>query len=334
MSVVIPVYNGGSAFGLCLDALSSSDHERFEVLVVDDGSTDGSAALALARGFEVIRQARQGPAAARNAGAARARGEILILLDADVVTPPGALSQAARVLRDTPEISGLSAMYSAESRARGFGSQYLNLKQRYFQLQLPPLPDTAWTAFFVVWRRAFVECGGLDATQAHPAADDLVLGCRLLASGHRLAFCRDIEVEHLKEVSVVGTWRFHHVHAREWSRAVRRHRLLLPQKASHSRRPVGNTVIAGLLVGLLVSAPVAVVLVPVPWGLAVGTMAVGAVVWNAGFLRWLARHRGLRFAACSLPVALVEGLANASGLLAAQVPDRLGPAALTPRSAT
>lgn len=317
ISVVIPVYNGGGAFGTCLDALLASDHPDFEVIVVDDASTDGSAAVAAARGVAVISQpSRRGPASARNAGAACARGALLVLLDADVVVAPDALSRAEAFLSAHPEVAGLSAIYTAHSRVRGFGSRYLNLKQRYFQLQLPALPDTAWTAFFAVRREAFVRCGGLDAAMHHPAADDLVLGSRLAASGARLAFRQDIEVEHLKEVSVVGVWRFHHVHAREWSRASRRYRLLLPQKASHSLRPVGNTLLAVGLGGLVLCSPAALLL-PLPWGAAVGGIGAAAFAWNADFLRWLACHRGRRFAALSVPVILGESLANATGLLSA-----------------
>lgn len=318
ISVVIPVFNGGDALRLCLDAVLASAHDDFEVIVVDDGSTDGSAALAASRGVQVIRQPRRrGPSAARNRGADAARGALLVLLDADVVVPPDALRRAAAFLAAHPGVAGLSAVYAAESRARGFGSQYLNLKQRHFQLQLPELPDTAWTAFFVVRRAAFLACGGLDATLHHPAADDLVLGSRLAAAGHRLAFRRDIEVEHLKELSVLGTWRFHHVHAREWSRAARRYRLLLPQKVSHSRRPVGNTLLASGLLGLGLCGPVAILVAPLPWGAAVGGLGAAAVVWNARYLRWMAAQRGWRFAARALPVSLVEGLANATGLLTA-----------------
>jgi len=60
-----------------------------ECIVVDDGSTDGSAAIARAAGATVARVAQPArPSRARNAGAARARGEILLFVDADVVVPP------------------------------------------------------------------------------------------------------------------------------------------------------------------------------------------------------------------------------------------------------
>ena len=75
LSVIIPVHNGGAHLPRCLDALLASDLKGHEVIVVDDGSTDGSGDAARARGFEVLRlDARRGPAAARNEGARRARG--------------------------------------------------------------------------------------------------------------------------------------------------------------------------------------------------------------------------------------------------------------------
>ena len=74
LSVIIPVHNGGAHLPRCLDALRTSDLTSYEVIVVDDGSTDACGDVALARGLEVVRlDARRGPAAARNEGARRAR---------------------------------------------------------------------------------------------------------------------------------------------------------------------------------------------------------------------------------------------------------------------
>ena len=95
-SVVIATRNRKSALGLALDSLERQTlgAAAFEVVVVDDGSTDGTAAAAEERGrrgplaIRVVRQAQAGPAAARNAGAAAARGAILAFHDDDVVADP------------------------------------------------------------------------------------------------------------------------------------------------------------------------------------------------------------------------------------------------------
>lgn len=94
LSVIVPCHNARATLARALAALDAQDvpAERFEVVVVDDGSTDGSAAVVAAhRGRACVRlvvQPNRGLAAARNAGAAAARGEVFLFLDADVLAAP------------------------------------------------------------------------------------------------------------------------------------------------------------------------------------------------------------------------------------------------------
>src|SRR3970040_848131 len=76
VSVVVPVRDGAAMLGRCLQAIGRNPRDLFEVIVVDDGSTDRSAEQARALGARVIQMpVSRGPAAARNAGAAGARGD-------------------------------------------------------------------------------------------------------------------------------------------------------------------------------------------------------------------------------------------------------------------
>src|SRR3954447_25829313 len=85
LSVVIPVHNGGRDFEHCLRRLRDSLQDEHELIVVDDGSTDGSGALAESLGAVVLRNAMpMGPASARNAGAKAASAPLIFFLDADV----------------------------------------------------------------------------------------------------------------------------------------------------------------------------------------------------------------------------------------------------------
>lgn len=77
ISVIIPVFNEAKVIGECLESLSKQT-VKCEVIVVDDGSTDGSAK------FATYRQSHKGPGAARNLGASKAKGEILVFVDADM----------------------------------------------------------------------------------------------------------------------------------------------------------------------------------------------------------------------------------------------------------
>src|SRR5512133_1561145 len=94
LSVVIPTHNKRPVLAETLGALKAQTlpADQFEVLVVDDGSTDGTAALLDAYrppySFRWLAQTNLGAAAARNAGAAVAAGDILLFLDADIVAAP------------------------------------------------------------------------------------------------------------------------------------------------------------------------------------------------------------------------------------------------------
>lgn len=85
LSVVVPVRDGEATLGASLASILERADGLLEVIVVDDGSRDASAAIAEALGppVRVLRQAGAGPAAARNAGVAAARGRLVGFLDAD-----------------------------------------------------------------------------------------------------------------------------------------------------------------------------------------------------------------------------------------------------------
>lgn len=86
ISIVIPVRNGAATLGDCLRALrGQSLSATYEIIVVDDGSTDDSAEVSLRAGIAPIRQAGLGAPAARNAGIAAARGQWVAFTDADCV---------------------------------------------------------------------------------------------------------------------------------------------------------------------------------------------------------------------------------------------------------
>src|SRR4051794_30238177 len=94
VTVIVPVHNGESTIARCLSALSQTPAGMSEVIVVDDRSTDATAAIARGHGAHVIANpSGRGPAAARNAAARAARGDILLFIDADVEAQPATVVQ-------------------------------------------------------------------------------------------------------------------------------------------------------------------------------------------------------------------------------------------------
>lgn len=98
VSVVIPVYNGERYLEQAVQSVRAQTHQPREIIVVDDGSTDGSAALAEKLGVTCLRNSHAGAGAARNAGVQRASGKFLAFLDADDLWTPDKTERQLAVL--------------------------------------------------------------------------------------------------------------------------------------------------------------------------------------------------------------------------------------------
>jgi len=103
-SVIIPVHNGEQTLHHCLTAISASEGiGAFEVIVVDDGSTDSSAMIASNFPCRLIRfEPGQGPSVARNRGVEEAKGSRVVFVDSDVIVRPESLALLLRALDESP----------------------------------------------------------------------------------------------------------------------------------------------------------------------------------------------------------------------------------------
>ncbi len=98
VSVVVPVLDDAEHLARCLDALAAQTHPVHEVVVVDNGSTDGSVEVALAAGATVLHEPVRGIARASARGYDHATGDVIARLDADSVPPSGWIAEAVRLL--------------------------------------------------------------------------------------------------------------------------------------------------------------------------------------------------------------------------------------------
>jgi glycosyltransferase involved in cell wall biosynthesis len=106
ISIVIPTYNRASFLKEAIDSVLSQTYRNFELIVVDDGSTDETPKLLSSYGekIKVIKKANKGPSAARNRGIKAAKGGWIAFLDSDDVWKPGKLEKQVQFIKDNPEI--------------------------------------------------------------------------------------------------------------------------------------------------------------------------------------------------------------------------------------
>ncbi|MBZ2198844.1 glycosyltransferase [Occultella gossypii] len=111
VSVIVPAYNEGPVLVNCVNSLVGSDYDRLEIVIVDDGSTDDTAAVATRLAQEhtqvlLITQANAGKGAALNRGIAAAGGDVLFFVDADGIFAPGTIGEMLRGF-DHPDVGAV-----------------------------------------------------------------------------------------------------------------------------------------------------------------------------------------------------------------------------------
>lgn len=200
VTVVVPVHNSRELLRRCLAALEHSTYRHFDILVVDDASTDDSAELAREFGAQVARlNGNRGPAYARNRGAEAASGDILLFIDADVCVHPDTLQRVVEEFHENPDVAALMGSYDDRPEDRYFLSQYKNLFHHYVHQTGSRNASTFWSGCGAVRRHLFLQMGGFNEGYGRPCIEDIELGFRLRREGHRILLVRSVQATHLKQ---------------------------------------------------------------------------------------------------------------------------------------
>jgi GT2 family glycosyltransferase len=182
ISFVIPVRNDVLRLQRCLTSILSNEYPRdlIEIIVVDNESTDGSAAGARASGAIVIKSAGDSVAAHRNRGARAALGSIIAFVDSDHEIDRHWIESAIEVLSD-PQVAATGCAYLTQPSANWVQQQYDGMRARPSRRE-----ECAWlgSGNFAVKRAAFERVGGFNASLT--ACEDVDLCNRLRASGYRI----------------------------------------------------------------------------------------------------------------------------------------------------
>jgi glycosyltransferase involved in cell wall biosynthesis len=209
ISVIVPARNAAATLARCLDALSAQKTDDIELIVVDDNSTDQTAAIASRYQVNLIALPQHaGVSAARNRGAEASRGEVLLFIDADVILAPGGMSRILNTMA-RPEVGALIGSYDACPEEASMVSQFKNLAHHYFHQRSPADANSFWGACGAVRREFFFAAGEFDEKRFKlPSIEDVELGYRMIDQGVRIVLDPELQVKHLKKwtlASLVAT---------------------------------------------------------------------------------------------------------------------------------
>lgn len=314
ISVVMPVYNAERLLGECLAAVAASTFRDYEVVVVDDSSTDRSREIAAAHGARVVPSGgRLGPGRARNKGVEHARGDIVFFIDSDVVIRPDTLTRLVAAFDRDQGVAGLMAVQSPTMRFRNLCSVYKNLWMYYTYVRRAgedvPL---FYTTAAAIRRDVFIESGGFDVNYVDPNIEDTDYGQKLASQGHRIQILPDLEVEHVKGYDLKGLLRV------DFLRSMSLARLKLRKSADGI-----GTNDTSVPTGYIVSVPLAgVAVMLLLLGMALGNrtllvanfLALATIlVLNVPFLRLIRAHGGVTAWGLSCGLLIIELLAAGAG---------------------
>lgn len=184
LTAIVPASNAPPTLAACLDAIGAADEPPDELIVVEEGT---------------------GPAAARNDGARRATGNVLVFVDADVLPHRDAFARIRRAFDDDPELVALFGSYDDSPAAPGAVSGFRNLLHHHVHQQGAGRATTFWAGLGAIRRDAFLAAGGFDAERYRvPSIEDIELGVRLSADGARIELDPNLQGTHLKEWTLGG----------------------------------------------------------------------------------------------------------------------------------
>ena len=308
LSVIVPAHNAGVTLADCLDALVASDlaRENWELIVVDDGSTDDTAAIAKRIANKVLTAGliAKGPAFARNRGAAAADSPILFFVDADVAVHPDAFRLTLEALAPTSPFAAVFGSYDDSPGDRSTISQYRNLLHHYVHQKNAGETSTFWAGCGAIRTEAFIQSGGFDeARYPRPQIEDIELGYRLRAAGGRILIDPRVQCTHHKSWRLVSMMRTDlRDRAIPWVRLLLSSppRAVTPTPSLGNREVVGSVMVASAIVFAASTAARFNLLT-----LAATIICIAISIWiNRELYLWFAQKRGAAFSARVVPLHL------------------------------
>jgi len=197
ISIVVPTFNSAKVLGACLESLTNQTvgRERYEVIVVDDGSTDETRDVVSKYPIRYIYQQNSGPAVARNNGVRQAEGEIILFTDADCEPQSNWIEELIKPLKD-PQVVGVKGIYKTRQEeliARLVQIEYEHKYERMRKFKYIDFIDTYSAAYR---KDIFMKYGGFDERYIKASVEDQEFSFRLSRDGNKMVFNPEAVVYH------------------------------------------------------------------------------------------------------------------------------------------
>ncbi len=240
-SIVIPTHNRKDTLRRCLAAATDQDDPDYEVIVVDDGSIDGTGEM-VRQEFPQVQCIRQepnrGPAAARNRGIEVATGEIIAFTDDDCLLPSDFLSRLADGYHRYPDAAGVGGYLEAPDevlQSNPFAQYEAYVTHRVYHAgseeYLGGFDCPAGGTNSMSYRKAvLLEVGGFDESFPYAAGEDADLKWRVVQRGYRLLYI-PVKVVHLHPYTFRHFWQQYRRHGQGAVHFERKYRGRPPSRA-------------------------------------------------------------------------------------------------------
>ena len=197
-SIIIPVWNAEKTLAQCLDALEQQTLARncYEIIVVDDGSTDSTAEIAQKYSVRYYFQENQGPAAARNVGVEMAEGNLVFFTDSDCVPKDNWLLEMSRPFSRS-EVAAVKGTYCNKQKQIVARFAQLEFEERFSMLRRLESIDMVDTYSAAFRKEIFLSLGGFDIRFPAANNEDTELSYRMSTRGYTMVFAPMAVVCHL-----------------------------------------------------------------------------------------------------------------------------------------
>ncbi|MBU0763193.1 MAG: glycosyltransferase family 2 protein [Candidatus Altiarchaeota archaeon] len=310
-SIIIPVHNAQATLKKCLDSIFNLDKGDFEVIVVDDKSTDKSKTIAEEYPCKIITlEKNAGAASARNTGKDNSAGEVIVFIDADVILKKDALQVIDEDFKKYKDIVAITGLLSDECPYDGFFSQYKNLYMNFIFRKCQKYIEFLYGSIIAIKREDY-----LKFDKNIKCTDDTELGQRYKELGKKILLEQKLEVVHLKEYDFFSIIRNDFLVPFWWTKSFIMHRgyedIYQKRRFSHAKMDQ----IMSILISFLFIA--ALPFIQHTWAkIASITLAILFFYLNAKFFAFIYRKKGLTFMMKSIAFTSLDMIIMGCGIIA------------------